>query len=109
MRNFNIIKDKEFAVLSAMYGIHHFFGSINSDVGKMNKQEIYQIFYGLYQKGILISQNEAIVLKTDMDMIFKHLQQAKQLMSIINPITYENQTFYLRICSRCIGCVCQCA
>ena len=91
---FIILKDKEFAVLSALGGIHHFFGSIHLEKPKLDEQELYKVLYGLYQKSWLVFEGERTVIHPEILHILERLSKAERLMSIVQPMTLENHAFY---------------
>lgn len=96
MRNskFTIMKDKEFAVIGALCGMDHFFGCVDLVCSNLSKQEIQEILYRLYKKEFLKYEHEKMVIAENIEMLFSDLKKAKRLMSIVNPITSENHSFY---------------
>ena len=95
--NYIIIKDKEFAVLCALNGMNQFFGSIDAGHWQLDKQEVYTIFYQLYSKGLLFNHNEKIALDNRLAQLFNGLKKADRMLSIINPTTSENESFYYNL------------
>ena len=96
MKNTNFInmKDKEFAVICALCGMNHFFGSIDLKSDKLSKQEVYTILYSLYKKGFVVCQKDRMILRKDIESLFQDLKETERLLSIVSPLTSENQTFY---------------
>lgn len=95
--NYIIIKDKEFAVLCALNGMNQFFGSIDGSHWQLDKQEVYTIFYQLYSKGLLFNHNEKVALDHRLAQLFNGLKKADRMLSIVNPITSENESFYYNL------------
>ena len=91
---FMVIKDDEFAVLCALYGITHFFGTLEMGAAKLSKQEIYALVYQLYKKDLLVYDNDKIVLTPSIKMIGEGIKRATRLLSLVNPVTSENHSFY---------------
>ena len=91
---FTVLKDDEFAVLCALYGITHFFGSLEMGEVKLSRQEIYTLHYQLYKKELLSYENDKMLLTEDAKVIFEGLKGATRLLSLVNPLSSENHSFY---------------
>ena len=92
--DFKIIKDDEFAVLCVLSGINKFFGAIDIDYSKLNKQSIYSIVYRLLNKSLVIYKGDGIELAENIKEIFDELKSVTHMMSFIDKENNSNQMFY---------------
>lgn len=94
MKNFTIIKDKEFAVLCVLAGIHYFYGSLDITHYQMDKQAVYNVMYDLCRKQLLVYKKEGFSLIPELNTLFRQLKAADRMISFVNPESSENQCFY---------------
>ncbi len=91
---FIILKDDEFAVLCALYGITHFFGSLEVKASHLSKQEIYTTLHQLHKKELLKGDQDKVILSPEAKRICEGISRATRLLSLVGPLTSENHSFY---------------